>query len=158
MRTLFTPSSTTQRPWVRSIAVATLAVLVLAGSEAVHVDAGSASTLNSRVNRVALTRQSRPTTSAPKVSAGSARSYASTSKVPLDTPVADGAPFHPPSRGCGFTPASALPRTNTTSTSTTTPHAPFALGHCRLLEIGDSLGDDLEYGLRHELQYTPDSN
>ena len=31
----------------------------------------------------------------------------------------------------------------------------FALGHCRLLEIGDSLGDDLEYGLRHELQYTP---
>ena len=34
-------------------------------------------------------------------------------------------------------------------------HAPFALGHCRILEIGDSLGDDLEYGLRHELQFTP---
>jgi hypothetical protein len=43
-----------------------------------------------------------------------------------------------------------------TSTSTTTPHhASFALGHCRILEIGDSLGDDLEYGIRHELQFTP---
>jgi hypothetical protein len=29
------------------------------------------------------------------------------------------------------------------------------LGHCRILEIGDSLGDDLEYGIRHELQFTP---
>jgi hypothetical protein len=50
---------------------------------------------------------------------------------------------------------SALVRTST-STSTTTPHhASYALGHCRLLEIGDSLGDDLEYGIRHELQLTP---
>jgi hypothetical protein len=85
---------------------------------------------------------------------GSDAASASTSKVPLDVPVADNAAFHPPSRGCGFTPASALVRTST-STSTTTPHhTPFALGHCRLLEIGDSLGDDLEYGLRHELQLT----
>jgi hypothetical protein len=46
--------------------------------------------------------------------------------------------------------------TTTKTTTTTTPHhAPFALGHCRLLEIGDSLGDDLEYGIRHELQSTP---
>jgi len=73
----------------------------------------------------------------------------------MDTPVADTVAFRLPSRGCGFTPMSALARTST-STSTTTPqHAPFALGHCRLLEIGDSLGDDLEYGIRHELQFTP---
>jgi hypothetical protein len=45
--------------------------------------------------------------------------------------------------------------TSTTTTTTTSRHAPFALGHCRLLEIGDSLGDDLEYGIRHELQFTP---
>ena len=77
------------------------------------------------------------------------------SKVPSDTPVADETAFRLPSRGCGFTPVSALVRTNT-STSTTAPHhAPFALGRCRLLEIGDSLGDDLEYGIRHELQLTP---
>ena len=74
-------------------------------------------------------------------------------KVPLDIPVADKAFFRQPPRGCGFTPASALARTKT-STSTL-PRAPFALGHCRILEIGDSLGDDLEYGIRHELQFTP---
>jgi hypothetical protein len=86
---------------------------------------------------------------------GNDAALASTSKVPLDIPVADSAAFHPPSRGCGFTPASALTQSST-STSTTTPHrAPFALGHCRLLEVGDSLGDDLEYGIRHELQFTP---
>ena len=69
--------------------------------------------------------------------------------------MADSVAFRQPSRGCGFTPASALPRTGP-STSTTTPqHLAFALGHCRILEIGDSLGDDLEYGIRHELQFTP---
>ncbi len=80
---------------------------------------------------------------------------ASKAKVPKDTPVADSAPFRQPSRGCGFTPASALPRTSTSTSTTAPPHAPFALGHCRILEIGDSLGDDLEYGIRHELQFTP---
>jgi hypothetical protein len=91
-----------------------------------------------------------------EVSAGSASSQSSKSKAPPDIPVADSAAFRVPARGCGFTPASALVRTTTTtSTSSTIPHhAPFALGHCRLLEIGDSLGDDLEYGIRHELQFT----
>jgi hypothetical protein len=69
--------------------------------------------------------------------------------------VADKAAFRLPARGCGFTPVSALARTNTSTSTTTLPRAPFALGHCRILEIGDSLGDDLEYGIRHELQFTP---
>ena len=141
---------------MRGLTAAALAVLVLAGGEVVHSNAGSASSLNSHANRVALSVKSQPTTSAPSALARSARSKTSTSKVPLDIPVADNAAFRPPSRGCGFTPVSALVRTGATSTSTTTPHhAPFALGHCRLLEIGDSLGDDLEYGIRHELQFTP---
>ncbi len=72
----------------------------------------------------------------------------------MDTPVADTAAFRSPLRGCGLTPASALVHIAST-TSTTIPRRPFALGHCRLLEIGDSLGDDLEYGIRHELQHTP---
>jgi uncharacterized protein len=85
----------------------------------------------------------------------SARSKSAKSKVPLDTPVADPSAFRQPSRGCGFTPGSALVRAGTSTTTTAPHHAPFALGHCRILEIGDSLGDDLEYGIRHELQYTP---
>jgi hypothetical protein len=85
--------------------------------------------------------------------AASASPHSSKSKVPLDIPVADSTAFRVPARGCGFTPASALVATGTSTSTTTPPHAPFALGHCRLLEIGDSLGDDLEYGLRHELQF-----
>jgi hypothetical protein len=126
---------------------ATLAALVLAGAQLVSVTTGSATSSNS------VTRQSAST---PSAGALSARSTTSKKGVPLDVPVADGATFRPPSRGCGFTPASALARPSTTATTSVgTHHTPFALGHCRVLEIGDSLGDDLEYGIRHELQYTP---
>ncbi|HEY5092267.1 MAG TPA: GDSL-type esterase/lipase family protein [Acidimicrobiales bacterium] len=158
MRTLLTPFLKPRRPWMRCLTPATLAVLVLAGGEFVQINAGSASSLDSHVIRVPLTAKSRPTTSAPNALIRTPRSHASTSKVPLDTPVADSAAFRSPLRGCGFTPVSALVRTSATSTSTTTTtphHAPYALGHCRLLEVGDSLGDDLEYGIRHELQSTP---
>jgi len=155
MKTLLTPYPKSRRSWMRCLTAATLAALVLTGGQFVKINAGSASSLNSHINRVTLTVISQFTTSAPSALARSARSNTSKSNVPLDTPVADNAAFRPPSRGCGFTPASALVRTST-STSTTTPHqAPFALGHCRILEIGDSLGDDLEYGIRHELQLTP---
>ena len=155
MKTLLTPYPKPRRLRMRCLTTATLAALVLTGGQFVKIDAGSASSLNSPVNRVALTVTSQFTTSARRALARSARSKTSKSKVPLDTPVADNAAFRLPSRGCGFTPVSALVRTSA-STSTTTPHhAPFALGHCRLLEIGDSLGDDLEYGIRHELQFTP---
>jgi hypothetical protein len=141
---------------MRCLTAATMAVLVLAGAELVAINAGSASSFNSHVNRATLTAKSLPRSSTPSVEKPSSRAKSTKSKVPLDTPVADKAAFRTSLRGCGFTPASALARTIATSTSTTTPHhAPFALGHCRLLEIGDSLGDDLEYGIRHELQLTP---
>jgi hypothetical protein len=135
MKSLSAPPSTSPRLWRRCLAIASLAPLVLAGALIVGTNAGLAASLNSPTTRVATA------------------TLASHSKVPLDTPVADDVAFRQPSRGCGFTPTSALARSSTSSTPT--HHAPFALGHCRLLEIGDSLGDDLEYGLRHELQFTP---
>jgi uncharacterized protein len=157
MKTLFTSPSTTPTSGKRFLTTATLAVLVLAGAEFIPVTAGSASSLNSHITRVASSVTTQPT-GAPSALTRASRSKASNSKVPLDTPVADSAGFRSPLHGCGFTPASALVRASATSKSTTTTvprHAPFALGHCRLLEIGDSLGDDLEYGIRHELQLTP---
>lgn len=66
--------------------------------------------------------------------------------TPTDIPVADQAHFGPPRRGCNFLPASAR-------TSAAQP-APLALGRCRVLEIGDSLGDDLGFGLYKELSGT----
>jgi hypothetical protein len=140
---------------MRCLATASLAVPVFTGVQFMRMNAATPASLNSHVSRVSLTATSPFTMSTRTALVRSAQSKTSTSKVLLDTPVADSAPFRLPSRGCGFTPISALARTST-STSTTTPqHAPFALGHCRLLEIGDSLGDDLEYGIRHELQFTP---
>jgi hypothetical protein len=121
-----------------------LMALVLIGAQLFTVGAVSASTRDAGTLRFAI--------SAPSASIRTAHSKSSKSKVPLDEPVADKVAFRLASRGCGFTPASALVPSGAT---TTTVHVPFALGHCRLLEIGDSLGDDLEYGLRHELQFTP---
>jgi len=152
MKTILTPYPKFRRLWTHCLTTATLAALVLAGGQFGEINAGSASSLNSHVNRVTLTETS---PSAPSALARSPRSKTSRSKVPLDIPVADNAALRQPSRGCGFSPASALVRTSTSTSTTTRHHAPFALGHCRLLEIGDSLGDDLEYGIRHELQLTP---
>jgi uncharacterized protein len=137
---------------MRSLAAAILSLLVIGSGVLINSDAGSASSLNSRVNRFTSNATAKSASSA---RARSARTKTPKSKVPLDTPVADSVAFRQPSRGCGFTPASALVRASTSTTTTTLHRAPFALGHCRLLEIGDSLGDDLEYGLRHELQFTP---
>jgi lysophospholipase L1-like esterase len=155
MKTSSTPFPKGRRRGMRWLTTTTLVALVVAGVQVGIINSGSASPLNSRANSIAVGVASPSTTSVPSAVTRSPRSETSKSKVPLDTPVADVAPFRLPSRGCGFTPLSALVSAST-STSTTTPqHAPFALGHCRLLEIGDSLGDDLEYGIRHELQSTP---
>ena len=71
-----------------------------------------------------------------------------------------------PSRGCGFvmaspssptsspSPPSSSGSTATTTTATTTASRPVpvrAVGHCTVLEIGDSLGNDLGWGLAREL-------
>jgi hypothetical protein len=130
-----------------------VACLIVVGSQFAAIDVGSATALRSNLSHAALNLTPPSTTSALSPLARSARSHAS-SKVPLDIPVADSAVFRSPLRGCGLTPSSALTRPKTTTTAAPHP-APFALGHCRLLEIGDSLGDDLEYGLRHELQRVP---
>lgn len=72
----------------------------------------------------------------------------SQSTSPLtDIPVANKGRFSPARRGCNFLPASALARGAHPS--------PLPLGRCRVLEIGDSLGDDLGFGLYKELGHTP---
>lgn len=152
MTTLRTRPHKPLRRLLSGVLAPSVAILIVVGAQVVATNAGSASTQRSVVNHPSSTSPN----SLPTPRAHSSRSQVSKSKVPLDIPVADSAAFRSSLRGCGFTPASALARPSAASTSTTTPpHAPFALGHCRLLEIGDSLGDDLEYGLRHELQYTP---
>jgi len=67
--------------------------------------------------------------------------------------------FRPPGAGCRFatgararSSASGTTTTSITATSTTTTAPPVtAIGHCTVLEIGDSLGNDLGWGLAREL-------
>ena len=109
-----------------------------------------------------------PTTTAPSSSPNAVH--------PLTSP----AVLTPPRRGCGFsmvTTSSTATSTSTSSTTTsladssgstsstlassttapTSAHraAPRALGRCVVLEIGDSLGNDLGWGLARELHATP---
>ncbi|MGH9020499.1 MAG: hypothetical protein ACRDV0_05710, partial [Acidimicrobiales bacterium] len=53
-------------------------------------------------------------------------------------------------RGCGF----VARRAGQPITTTTVRHV-TGLGHCTVLEIGDSLGNDLGWGLNRELESTP---
>jgi hypothetical protein len=69
--------------------------------------------------------------------------------------------FKPPGAGCRFSTGASIPSTpsdtsttsgptTSTSSSTTVPTI-SAIGHCTVLEIGDSLGNDLGWGLARQL-------
>ncbi len=85
--------------------------------------------------------------------------------APLPSPVVNEAAFAQPGRGCHFNSGTA-PSTTTTTTPTTTPStttlptgtttslhnvATTVSGQCTVLEIGDSLGNDLGWGLAREI-------
>jgi uncharacterized protein len=67
--------------------------------------------------------------------------------------------FKPPGAGCRFSTGAPLPggTSSTTSTSTsiastsTTDPPVTVIGHCTVLEIGDSLGNDLGWGMARQL-------
>jgi hypothetical protein len=68
--------------------------------------------------------------------------------------------FKPPGAGCYLStgapsPTSATTSSSTPSTSTTTLPPPdsgaHSIGHCTILEIGDSLGNDLGWGMARQL-------
>ncbi len=79
----------------------------------------------------------------------------------LEPPIVNLSAFKPPGAGCRFDTGAPIPggasdstttnaSTSTSTTSTTLP--PLAvIGHCTVLEIGDSLGNDLGWGLARQL-------
>jgi lysophospholipase L1-like esterase len=75
----------------------------------------------------------------------------------LPPPYVNMAAFKPPGAGCRFSTGAPNPSTsddttttNATSTTTTVP-AVTAIGRCTVLEIGDSLGNDLGWGMARQL-------
>jgi hypothetical protein len=70
------------------------------------------------------------------------------------------AAFKPPGAGCRFSTGAPIPSANDTTTTdatstTTTRPALSAIGRCTVLEIGDSLGNDLGWGLARQLGHEP---
>jgi hypothetical protein len=81
----------------------------------------------------------------------------------LPPPYVNMAAFKPPGAGCRFSTGAPSPPTSSTTTtgtastttidtpSTTTTQPVTVIGHCTVLEIGDSLGNDLGWGLARQL-------
>ena len=104
----------------------------------------------------------RTTTTAPS---GPTTTGAATSTTPttqpsppatnLAPPYVNMAAFKPPGAGCRFSTGAPSPSTSTATTtsapSTTTTQPVSVIGHCTVLEIGDSLGNDLGWGLARQL-------
>ena len=80
----------------------------------------------------------------------------STTTTTLGQPVNNSSTFAPPGRGCHFDRGVVTSPTTTTSpalgSNATRLHS---LGTCTILEVGDSLGNDLGWGLARELTGTP---
>ena len=135
------------RRWpVRTVLVVLLMALVASGTWLTRLDS-HASGVTSTTSLVA-TSTSSPTTSV-------ATTTTSPSALTSGSVVGPLANFA--ARGCGFHEVDA-PATPATSTSaapggspTRTRVAPSALGHCRILEIGDSLGTELGWALEREI-------
>jgi uncharacterized protein len=72
----------------------------------------------------------------------------------LPPPVVNMSAFNPPGAGCRLSTGAPLPgdpsASTTTSVTTTVPPV-SVIGHCTILEIGDSLGNDLGWGLARQL-------
>jgi len=79
--------------------------------------------------------------------------------APLPSPVVNDAAFAPPGRGCHFNTGTSSTTTTTTPATTTPTGATSSLrgipttvsGRCTVLEIGDSLGNDLGWGIAREI-------
>jgi uncharacterized protein len=105
-----------------------------------------------RESEAATTRGSSSTTTTVGRHTGSTttttaeRNSGSTSAIPKTPVTAKGGPTSP-ARGCNF--ALAAPKGSTKITPTR------AIGHCTVLEIGDSLGNDLGWGLARVLVDNP---
>jgi uncharacterized protein len=97
---------------------------------------------------------SQPTTTRP---ASTTTTPATPSQINEPAPIVNLATFKPPGSGCrantGAPTPSSSTKTDSTSgaTTTTTSLTPTSQGHCTILEVGDSLGNDLGWGLAREL-------
>ena len=70
------------------------------------------------------------------------------------SPIINLTAFKPPGRGCFFNSGAPLPGTHGGTPTTIPANRAIGIGHCTILEIGDSLGNDLGWGMVREFGST----
>jgi uncharacterized protein len=125
--------------------MAVLLVLVFAGV-GLEVSKSSSPTTTATTTTAPTTATAPTTTTAP----GGTTTTTTLPATSPQSPVADPLSLNEQARGCGFAMTPASP-TTTTTTSPSNTVSPGAIGHCTVLEVGDSLGNDLGWGLAREV-------
>jgi lysophospholipase L1-like esterase len=90
-----------------------------------------------------------PTTSVPTNSSTTTPTQPTRQLTNLSPPIVNIAAFKPPGAGCRFRTDAPIPGGSADTTTTVPPTS--VIGRCTVLEIGDSLGNDVGWGLAREL-------
>jgi lysophospholipase L1-like esterase len=115
-----------------------------------HSPAAAGTTTTPTTATITTTTNLEPTTIAPTDSP-TTTTQTSPPAILLSTlppPVINMTAFRPPGAGCRFTTGAPIP--GRSDTTTTVPPV-SVIGRCTVLEIGDSLGNDIGWGLAREL-------
>ncbi len=142
--------------------------LVIVGFQLKDAHRSPAATPTTTTRSTPTTVASGPTTTASGQTTTSVASSTTPSTQPLPPllkltpPYVNMAAFKAPGAGCRFstgapTPSDVSGATTTSNATTTTTSVPAltAIGHCTVLEIGDSLGNDLGWGMARQLGHDP---
>lgn len=157
--------------------------VVVKRDDGVNAPATTTTVPSSTTTTAPVTGTSKPSTTTTTPITTTTRATPPPSGPIAQAPVSNPTDFNDPQHGCGFamSPSSnvaASSTTSTTSTSTTTSSTSSTtttpttttttattttvpsthvsvIGHCTVLEIGDSLGNDLGWGLQRQLAHAP---
>jgi hypothetical protein len=133
------PATTERSRWPLRVALGlALSVLIVVGDRALPRNHSSALVTTTLFGSTTTAPDSPPTTAA-------------THALAPDHPIVNPGSLDQRARGCGF---HVTPSSTTTNSTITTAKRVVGLGHCTILEIGDSLGNDLGWGLARELDPT----
>lgn len=139
---------------VFGICVSALIIVGFELSDSHHPSIASPTTIHSTTSIPSTVSTTVPTSQPTTTSAAPTTTTPATpSQINEPTPIVNLATFKPPGSGCRFNTGAPTTSTNSTTNgaTTTTTSTPTAVGRCTVLEVGDSLGNDLGWGIAREV-------
>src|SRR5579863_9793878 len=133
-----------------------VSVLIVVGFQLKDAHRSPAAITTTTQRTTATTNATGPTTTSRTSTSTTPTTQPSPPVSNLPPPIVNMAAFRPPGGGCYFSTGAPIPSNATTSSSTPTTTVPSGIGarpigHCTVLEIGDSLGNDLGWGMARQL-------